>query len=183
MRLLAAVLICGNVLCADDLLYRSAAAKLDRIESGKTEPGEVVVFTPPEVNAYARGKALQYDGIRNPKVELGIGTASGFALINIAKLRTNGAANNPLIGALLEGERPVRVSVSMESANGQCTFHLRSVEISGLTLQGRMLDFLLSSVFLPMFPEAKIGEPFDLREPIDHLEMRPDGLRAVMKKK
>jgi hypothetical protein len=45
-----------------------------------------------------------------------------------------------------------------------------------------VLDFLVKTFFLPLFPSAKIGEPFDLGWNIDRVEIRPDGIRVTAKK-
>ncbi len=151
---------------------------------GRAEAGSVTVFTPAEINAVLRSSVPQMlEGMRNPQVQLGAGTASGTALIDLLKLRRGeGVAGSPLIAMLLEGERPVKVNVRVESAHGTATVFLTGVEISGVAASGRILDFLVRQVFLPLFPAAKINQPFELRDDIDHIEVRPDGVRITMQK-
>jgi putative ABC transport system substrate-binding protein len=68
---------------AADTAFERASKKLDRIESGRALPGSVIVFTPDEMNAWARGRVPEmYQGIRDPSVQLGAGTASGFAFVD-----------------------------------------------------------------------------------------------------
>ena len=60
--------------------------------------------------------------------------------------------------------------------------YLTRVELSGVSMEGASLDFLVKDLFMPLYPDAKIGEPFDLEYNIDHLQIRPDGLRITIKK-
>jgi len=75
-------------LYATDPNVERALNKLDQIESGRAKRGSVIVFTPAEMNAWARARVpAMYQGIRNPSVELGSGAASGFAFVDFLKLR------------------------------------------------------------------------------------------------
>jgi hypothetical protein len=173
----------ATALWAADALFESALNKFERIESGRASPGSVTVFTPPEINALVRGSVPQaIEGVRDPQVQLGAGTASGTALIDLLKMRRGEGALNPLIAMLLDGERPVKVNVRVESAHGTATVFLTSVEISGVAASGRMLDFLVNQLFLPLFPDARINQPFELHDDIDHIDVRPDGVRVTMQK-
>ena len=133
------------------------------------------------MNAWARGRVPQmYPGIRDPGVTLGLGTASGFANIDFLKMRQG--PTNPLLAKLIEGERPLKVSVQLDSADGRATAKLTRLEISGIAVTGAPLDFLVNQFFLKMFPDAKVDQPFELRDNIDSIELRPDGVRVTMKK-
>lgn len=183
LRSVLTALTAATTLLAADALYESAWDKLQRIEMGRAAPGSVTVFPPAEINALVRGGIPQtVEGIRNPQVQLAMGTASATALVDLLKMRRGEGAPNPLIAMLLEGERPVKVNVRVESAHGTATVFLTSVEISGVAASGRMLDFLVHQVFLPLFPDAKINQPFELRDDIDHIAVRPEGVRVTMQK-
>ena len=184
LRSVLTALTAATVLLAADALYESAWDKFQRIEMGRAAPGSVTVFSPAEINALARGGIPQMvEGIRNPQIQLAMGTASATALVDLLKMRRGeGAVSNPLIAMLLEGERPIKVNVRVESAHGTATVFLTGVEISGVAASGRMLDFLVRQVFLPLFPDAKINQPFELRDDIDHIDVRPDGVRITMQK-
>ena len=162
--------------------YQSAEAKLDRIAKRHLKHGETVVFTPREINAWARvavPKTVPH-GIREPRVELGYGTAIGSALVDLAKIRGGGV--NPLIANLIQGERPLKISVRLESGGGRCTVHLTRVELGTIVADGIILNLLVKVFFLPLFPDAKIDEPFDLDYDIDRIEIRPDGVRVTAKR-
>ena len=180
MLALAAVL----PLCAADAAFQRAENKLDRIQSGHARPGSVIVFTPAEMNAWARGRVPQmYQGIREPSVQLGAGTATGSAFVDLLKMRQGeGLATNSLIAKLIEGERPLKVSIQLESAQGRATARLTRLEISGIAVTGVALDFLVNEFFLHLFPDAKVNKPFELHDNIERIELRPDGVRVTMRK-
>ena len=183
---LAAVLaVAGLSLRAADSALDSANAKLDRIKDEKTRPGEIILFTPAEVNAWSRDEVPKEvpQGIREPKVALGNGTATGSALVDFLKMEQGrGKTPGRLMSKMLEGERPLKVSVSMTSGGGKATVSLTRVELSEAALEGTILDFLIKTFFLPLYPDAKIGEPFELDYNIDRIELRPDGVRVTMKR-
>ena len=136
------------------------------------------------MNAWAQERVPQmYQGIRDPSVQLGMGTASGSAMIDFLKMRQGkGLSTNSLLAKLIEGERPLKVSISLESSGGRATAHLTRLEISGIAVTGATLDFLVNQLFLNLFPDAKVNEPFELHDNIDSIELRPDGVRVTMKK-
>ncbi len=172
------------LLAAPDPLYLSTQEKFDQIADGKLKPGTVVVLTPAELNAWARVKVTESipQGLRNPVIELGSGEATGSALVDFLKMASqNGQEPGWLISKLIEGERPLKVWIRMTSSGGRATVNLTRVELSGASLSGRTLDFLIDNFFKPKYPDAKIGEPFDLGYSIERIEIQPAGVRVVMK--
>ena len=83
---------------------------------------------------------------------------------------------------LLSGERPIRVTTRIRSAAGAATVDVESVEISGFTIDGAMLDYLIEHYLVPQFPEAKVGTPFRLDHRIDRLEVKPSAVDVVLGK-
>ena len=169
---------------AADPAFERAEKKLDRIESGHARPGSVIVFTPAEMNAWARGRVPQmYQGIRDPSVQLGAGTETGSAFIDFLKMRQGeGLATSSLIAKLIEGERPLKVYIHLESGHGRATARLTRLEMSGVAVTGAPLDFLVNEFFLHLFPDAKVNQPFDLHDNIDRIELMPDGVRVTIRK-
>ncbi len=163
---------------AQDLAHR-AQLKLDKFSNHEYKPREVVDFPPEEINAWAAMKVPQVvpEGIRNPRVELGNGTITATALVDFRKIRHS---TNPLIARLIEGERPLKIVVRLQSSAGRCTAFLTRVELSGVVLEGAVLDFLIQNFFEPLYPDAKINQPFDLGYNIDSIEARPQSIRVVM---
>jgi hypothetical protein len=81
---------------------------------------------------------------------------------------------------LLEGERPVTVTARLRSSGGNATVDVLSVQISGITLDGRTLDFLIQHFLLPVYPEAAVGRPFELGDRIERLDVQPGGVDVVV---
>jgi hypothetical protein len=190
MRLLfgayaAVALMLPASLRAADPLYESARRKLDLIEAGKVARGSVISFPPQEINAWARVRVPEIvpQGIRDIRVELGMNTAAGYAIVDFLKMhQAQGQSTNWLISKFIEGERPLKVSVRLESGGGRCTVYLTGVELSNLSANKTVLDFLLNTFFRPLYPDAKIDEPFDLDYNIDRIDIRPTGARVIIRR-
>jgi hypothetical protein len=183
-RLFLLVIAIAPALLAADPVFERAWNKLDAIDSGRARPGSVIVFTPAEMNAWAQVRVPQMvDGLRNPRIELGTDTASGSALVDLLKMRqAEGVATNPMLAELIEGERPLKITVRVDSGGGRCTVHLIRVEISGMAATGPVLDLLVSAFFRPLFPDAKIDQPFELSDNMDRIAILPSGVRVSIKK-
>ena len=162
----------------------SAASKLDLIHSGRVAPGAAIVFTAREINAYATARLPVYipRGLRNGRLELGNNSATGTALVDFVQVRRGaGQTTNWFLAKLIEGERPVKVTTSIQSAHGHATVYLRRVEISGVAVSGSALDFLIDNFLRPIFPEVRINEPFPLLDNIERIEVRPNAARALIR--
>jgi hypothetical protein len=81
---------------------------------------------------------------------------------------------------LLDGERPVRVTARVTSSDGQATVDVQQVEISGMSIDGPMLNYLIDNYLRPTYPTAKIGEPFRLGHRIERLEVKPEGVGVLI---
>jgi hypothetical protein len=183
MKRIAAVLLSLAVLCGSHSEYVSAKQKLEMIEKDRLRSGARVALTPGELNAYVRQEIMPAfpAGVREPKLELGNGIAHGSALVDFGKVRrAQGKPPGWLASKLLDGERPVRVTAHVRSGRGFATVDVDSVEISGFTIDGRTLDFLIRQFLLPNYPQAKIGEPFALGHSIDRLEIKPARVDVVI---
>ncbi len=158
--------------------------KLDLLRSGHATPGSTITFTSHELNAYARWALPAYlpHGVREPRLELGNGSATATAMVDFLQVRQGaGQTTNWFLSKLIEGEHPVRVSASIRSSRGRATVYLNRVEISGVAVSGSTLDFLIDNFFHPLFPEAKINQPFELEDHVERIDVRPDAARAVVK--
>ena len=183
-RLLLFAAVSLKLAAADSALDR-ANAKLDRISNGEARPGETIVFTPAEIDAWVRDEVPRAVpmGLREPKIELGYGAATGSAMVDLLKMeQARGKSFGFLATKILEGERPLKVSVRLSSSAGRCTVFLTSVQLGGVTIEGTLLDLLIKTFFIPLYPDAKIGEPFDLDDNIDRIELSPGGVRVVIKR-
>ena len=176
--------VTASVLFAADPLADSAQKKLDSIADEKLKRGAVVVLSPQEINAWLHEKAVKAfpEGLRNEHVDLGSGTVDGSALVDLMKIQKGKSSMNALIGRLIEGERPLKISIRVESSNGRATVFLTRVELSGVAMDGSILEFLIKQFIQPRYPDIKINQPFDLDYNIDHIEIQPSGVRVLIKK-
>ena len=164
---------------ADD--YLSAQRKLDQVEADRLPRGARVVLSPREINAWAAHEVPE--GVRNPKLLLGASAATGSAMVDFLKVRrAQGYHPSWLVSKLLDGERPVSVTVAIHSGQGKAVVDVQKVEVAGITVDGRTLDFLIQNFLLPMYPEAAVGRPFELGHRIDRLDVAPTGVTVTIAK-
>ena len=171
------------VLIAASGNYSAVEQKFQSIENGHLRPGSRVHLTVGELNAYVEHELPTVTGgVRQPRLSvLRPEVAQGSALINFAEVRRS-QGNPPgwLMSQLLEGERPVTVTARIRSSGGHATVDVLSVQISGITLDGRTLDFLIQHFLLPLYPDAQVGRPFELGDRIERLEVQPGGVDVVI---
>ena len=162
--------------------YTTARQKFDQIETGTLRPGSRVTLTPQELDAWVAHEAPA--GVRNPHLELpSPGIATGTALIDFGKLRrAQGHPPGWLMSKLLDGERPVSVTARIRSAGGQATVDVDRVAISGLQIDGQMLDFLIQNFLLAIYPDAAVGRPFELGHRIEKVDVARGSVGVVIGK-
>ena len=185
MKRLALVLsLCLPLLDGTSAEYVSATHKFKLIESDRLRHGSRVSLSAGELNAYVRQEIADTfpAGVRQPRLVLSQGGATGSLLIDFGKVsRAQGNAPGWLMSKLLDGERPVEVTASLRSSGGYATVDVQSVKISGLTIEGRTLDFLIRNYLQPNYPDAKVGVPFELQHGIDRLEVKPGAVDVVIR--
>jgi hypothetical protein len=161
--------------------------KLELIESEHAAPGSKILFPQSEINSYLVTEIPHVvpQGLRAPKLQLTAGKAYGTALVDFSKLRhaSQDSLGWSILGRLLEGERPVAVTAKVTSANGTATVDLEKVQISGNAISGRPLRLLLEMFVYPLYPEAKVGEPFALQHGVDRIEVLPGAAQVLMKQR
>ncbi len=160
--------------------YLSAKQKFDLIESGRLRTGSRVELSVRELNAYAEREVPE--GVRNPRLQLlAPGMATGIAMVDFGKLRRAlGYQTGWLMSKLLDGDRPVSVTARIRSGGGRATIDLQRVEISGVAIDGRTLDFLIENVLLPLYPGAVVGRPFELGHRIEKLDVGPAAVAVLI---
>ena len=181
--LLVLALLAAPLLPSASPDYLAVVHKFSLIEHDRLRPGSRVVLTPRELNAYARQQIAEVTpgGVRNPRLELGSGTATASALIDFGKLRrAEGKPPGWMMAYLLDGERPVTVTARIRSSGGTATVDVQSVEISGITIEGRLLDFLIRNYLIPAYPDAKVGQPFQLGHRIERLDVQPSAVGVLI---
>jgi hypothetical protein len=177
-------LFCSGALAASWAEAQSAQRKFEAIQEGRLRPGAGIAISSGELNSWVSVKAKYYvpQGLRNPRLEFGSGRITGSALIDFVKLQQaeTGALPGWIAKNLFAGERPVTVSARLESRDGRARVFLESVEVSGVQIQGQVLEFLIERYLLPAFPAARIGEWFELEGGIDRLTVDAGGVFVYM---
>ena len=185
MKRLALVLsLCLPLLCGSYAEYLSAEHKFKLIEAEHLRHGTRVTLTKRELNAYVQQEIAESfaSGVRDPRLELSAGGAVGSALIDFGKVRrAQGKPPGWLMSKILDGERPVEVAATIRSGGGRATVDMQSVKVSGVVIEGRVLDFLIHNYLLPNYPDAKVGEPFELSHGIDRLDVKPAAVDVVIR--
>jgi hypothetical protein len=163
--------------------YESAQGKISRIESDGLKAGSRIELSAKELTAYVeRTVPTVTDGVRNPQLQLvGPEEARGTAVIDFAKVeRSQGNPPGWLMSKLLEGERPVSVTARIRSSGGRATVDVERVEISGIVIDGKTLDFLIENILLPLYPNAVVGRPFELGHRIERLDVEASTVGVVI---
>jgi hypothetical protein len=160
--------------------YSSARQKVDLIESGRLQPGARVDLSLRELNAFAEHEVPV--GVRDPKLVVEAPeVVKGTALVDFGKVRrAQGYQPGWLMSKLLDGERPVSVTARIRSSAGKVTVEVERAEISGLEVDGTVLDFLIQNFVLPVYPEAMLGRPIAMGFRIDRLLVAPGGVGVLI---
>ena len=176
--------VVGAGLSAAVLTSASTRGKLDLIEGGHAPRGARIVFSTAELNAWIVDEARLYapQGARDPRLVFGPGRVTGYADIDFLRLRqaATGEAPGWFLKNLFAGERPVKVVARVQSRGGRARVDVESVEISGVPVEGRALDFVIEAFVRPTFPYAKVGDWFDLQFGVEIFTVSPAGVTVLM---
>ena len=161
----------------------SALAKFALIERDRAPAGSRVTLSASELTAYARVQAnvIAPGAVHDAKLTLTPGRAEASAMIDFLHLPQVGAQPGWILRTLLEGQKPLHIRVRIQSANGRARVDVERVEISGVVMEGRTLDFLLSQFVMPSFPEARTGVWFELSHHIERLELGNGVARVLIR--
>jgi hypothetical protein len=181
MWAISLLFVAASVAGASNDDYNSAKRKFDSIEAERLPSGARVTLTFPELVAWAAREVPA--GVRNPRLHAPArDVATGTALIDFGKLeRSAGRHPGWLMSKILDGERPVTVTARLRSSSGRATVDIQRVEISGLVIDGRTLDFLIQNFLIPMYPNSIIGSPFELGHRIERIDVAPSAVTVLVK--
>jgi hypothetical protein len=181
--LLAAAVFCFGV----SPVWISADKKVRRIEADRWPPGRSISFTSQELLALGMENANSaLPGVlHNPELQLLEGGATGTATVDFDRLRQlsppKDSTRDWFMAKLLTGQHPVSVTVGTTSSKGQMTIHPKSVTVSGVTVSGNTLQFLIQNFVLSHYPNAIIDRPFPLAKNIDRINVTPGSAIVVAK--
>jgi hypothetical protein len=181
LRSVGLVLGCIFLFAAPSALT-SAQRKLQLIEGGQWRRSisftseELVALGMSEINNAVPGVVHQ------PSLHLEKDGATANVLVDFDRLRAlqpqETSAHDWLMSKVFTGRKPVAVSVKVESGEGRMSIHPISVSVSGLTVSGSALDFLIENLLLPHYPNAVINRPFALPSNVSKIQVSP--LAAVV---
>jgi hypothetical protein len=124
--------------------------------------------------------------VKHPGLTLGHNTATVTAVVDFDRLQQNSTGKDTsdswLYSQLLTGQHPITVSVDITSSSGTMTIHPTAISVSGVTLSGKGLQFLLKNFVLPRYPDAVIDRPFPLSNHIERIEVNPGSAIVVRKR-
>jgi hypothetical protein len=174
------------ILSGSDDLYNVANQKVDSIANDTAPSGSTITLSNEEVNALLIGRlredGIEGTGVKNAKIVLGEDTGSWSGIVDFAKLpQLESLRNNFLLSSLMKEAKPVSASMTMTSAAGKATLDVTQVTIGETKFQGSTLGFLVKQLVLKDYPEAKLGEPFDLEHNVNSIKLRSSGITIKMK--
>jgi hypothetical protein len=165
----------------------SAQEKVDSIEKDRWPTNGAISFNSQELVALGMEQinAAAPGAVERPQLTLIRDGATASAVVNFDRLRQSSSGTSStgqwLYSRFLTGERPVTVVVEVSSSAGKMTVHPTSVTISGVTLSGGGLEFLLNTFVLPRYPNAVIDRPFPLRDNIERIQVSAGNALVIRK--
>jgi hypothetical protein len=163
-----------------------AHQKFARIEAGRLAPGTRIDLSAAELDAWAADEARLYapGATRNIRLQISDGAATGSMLVDFLKLRQAATGEDPgwLMKNLFAGERQVTVSGRFESRNRRARVDVDRVEVSGVSIEGATLTFLIDNFLRPTFPDVKVNEWFALGFHMDRFTVSPIGVSVFIGK-
>ena len=179
------MLACAAVALAAAPAVTGARAKFHALAIGAYPRGSRVPITMRELNDYLAAEipVMIGPGVRHVRIETATGNiVRGTADIDFLKVRqAQGEKPGWLLSQILDGERPVAITVRLTSAHGTARVDVLKVEISGAVAEGKTLDFLISHFVVPTFPDIKIGKTFIMAYNIDQIEIQPNQAVVVLR--
>lgn len=173
-RYLGLLIAAASIAWGQAALRRSIEQKFAIISEDRAASGSRFHITAAELTAYSRQQAEEIapGAVTDAAISISPEHAEATGSINFLRLRGNERADG-FLDKLLDGERPIRVRVRIQSASGYARVDVERAEISGVAIEGPALDFLIKEFVLPSFPDARVGEWFKLRHRIDHFTLTP----------
>jgi hypothetical protein len=167
----------------------SAQQKVNLIQKDRWPTNRSILFNSQELLALGMVQidAVAPGAVERPQLTLVRDGATANAVINFDRLKQSSSGKNLagewLYSRFLTGEHPVTVTVEVSSGEGKMTVHPSAVSISGVTLSGGGLEFLLNSFVLPRYPDAVIDRPFPLGDNIDRIQVSAGNAMVIRKHK
>ncbi len=159
--------------------WQSAQRKAQWIEANRWPPARQIYFSAPELLALGMSEinAAAPGAIKNAVLQLQRKGATATGIVDFDLLRrlqkSSDSSTDWLLSKLLTGQHPISVTVQVSSANGQMTVHPTLVQVSGVTLTGRTLHFMIDNFVQPHFLNSVIDRPFPLSPHLREVQVTP----------
>jgi hypothetical protein len=188
LRKVGEIFLVFTLLCAGSNSDRfSAERKVQLIKENRWPSTRSISFDSRELVALGMSGISDAapGAISHPVLSLRNNGATATAVVDFDLLRKSYSGQNAMNGwlasKLFTGQHPVSVTVHVSSGNGQMTVHPESVAISGVTVSGDTLHFLLKQFVLPRYPDAVIDRPFTLQSNIREIRVTPSAAEVLKK--
>jgi hypothetical protein len=151
--------------------------KVNMIERDRWPSHGPIAFTPRELLALGMSEidSAAPGAVVNPTLRLEPGGATATALIDFDLLKGLGhggeANGNWLFSRLVSGRQPVTVSVAITSGRGKMTVHPTAVSVSGYSISGGALNFIVQNFLVTQYPQAVVDKPFALPPNVARVEL------------
>ena len=136
-----------------------------------------------ELNAYVRQEAddIAPKAFHNLQLSFTESGLTATAQVDFLELnKVHGGESHWLVDRILYGERPVKVTLRVQTHASLARVDLERLEIAGAALEGAALKFLVDRYVMSEFPEAKISQWFRMSYRIDHLESKATGVTVAI---
>jgi hypothetical protein len=186
LAFLALCLLTALILSGSDDLLAVANQKVESITNGEAPSGSTIQLSTAEVNALQLGRmredGIEGEGVKDAKIVLGEDSGSWSGIVDFGKLpQLESLRNNFLLSSLLKTPKPVSAAMTLVSSAGKATLDVTQVTIGETQFTGNTLGFLVKQLVLNDYPEAKLGEPFDLEHNVESIKLKPEGVTIKMK--
>lgn len=173
--LLRCIAVAAVLSLASEASLTPAQQKISMIERGRWPASGSIAFTPRELLALGMSQinAAAPGAVLNPTLHLGQNGATATALVDFDLLKNanRSGQSNGLLSRLISGQQSVSVSVGITSAHGKMTVHPTAVSVSGYSVTGPALNFLVQNFLVSPYPETVIDRPFALPPGVSRVEV------------
>ena len=160
--------------------------KISLLQHGHLPAGNRLTFSAAELYQWLEADAGYWAayGATNLRFTLGQGRATAFADVDFLKARkaATGEDSGWLLRNLFSGRKPVVVTARFFSVSGRARVDVERVEVNGIPVEGRALDFLVQDFVRPNFPDARVSEWFPMDYHVDHFTVAPTGVTFYVQK-
>jgi len=163
---------------------RRAAAKIERIASGKLPAGETLALTDTELDSYLRFDYASRipPGMRDIDISFLEDEAVVSGWVDVAKASAGrGASAGYLMTTLFGGEQAFEARCRFTSSNGLGKLQVESFRLGERRLEGPMLEYLVNTLAGDQLDGFRLGEPMPLDNNLKQVNIEAGRLVVIAK--